>query len=295
MFHHFDAEENVGADCLVLSTELNYDFSTGPYALVTKVTRSGFKRNPKDNTKYIQLDQPSIEFEYSHAKVQDQVQTLEASSMENFSAGMAAPGTRWLDSFGEGLLSVIMETPGAWYLKRNLSPLTTPKTTPRAHLGPLECIRRTPNMNWSDSAQLLDPRGDGRLTNIVDFDRPIGLQRADGKDGWQAFHLFSSTKNRTTRGNGIRYLDLDGDGIADAMIADESLTVWYRSLEEGGFDVPVSIPLTVDEERGPRQLSTYPDELITVSDMRHCTNTQWRNLLLAELGLWPIWLQDHHG
>jgi hypothetical protein len=50
-------------------------------------------------------------------------------------------------------------------------------------------------MNWSDSAQLLDLRGDGRLTNIVDFDRPIGLQRADGKDGWQAFHLFSSPMN----------------------------------------------------------------------------------------------------
>jgi hypothetical protein len=71
------------------------------------------------------------------------------------------------------------------------------------------------------------------------------------------------------------------------MIADESLTVWYRSLEEGGFDAPVSIPLTVDEERGPRQLSTYPDELITVSDMSGDGLSDIVRIRNGEICYWP--------
>jgi hypothetical protein len=64
-----------------------------------------------------------------------------------------------------------------------------------------------------------------------------------------------------------RYLDLDGDGIADAIVPDKSVTVRYRSLDECSFSPPSSISAIINEERGSRQLFTSSEESIFFSDL----------------------------
>jgi RHS repeat-associated protein len=293
MFHHFELEPDVGENCLVSCTELEYT-PNGVYTFLNKVTRAGFKRKDANSADYVRLDQPPVEFEYSRAEVQQDIVELDSGSLQNLPAGLATPYTRWIDLYGEGLPSVLLQSPGAWYLKRNLSPiapsLNPNLVSPAALLAPLECLQYIPNTNLTGTAELaelLDLRGDGRTLNFLDFDRPLGSHATDGKEGWQDFLALQSSMNKSLRDMSVRYLDIDGDGIVDALVADESVTVCYPLLDRGGFGPPLPISTTVDEEFGPRQLFWSTDELIYLSDMSGDGLQDVVRIRNGEICYWP--------
>ena len=72
MFHHFpDDEPDVGADCLVRSTDFTYSYEEDPadarnpiFSFLLSVTQSGYKRA---RTGYLKKSLPPVEFEYSEA------------------------------------------------------------------------------------------------------------------------------------------------------------------------------------------------------------------------------------
>lgn len=90
MFHHFAGEPEVGADCLVRSTDFEYrdirksssDRRQGhPIAsFVATITPSGYKRAGAG--RYLKRSLPPLEFEYSQAEIHDDIRELDASSLE---------------------------------------------------------------------------------------------------------------------------------------------------------------------------------------------------------------------
>ena len=55
--------------------------------------------------------------------VQDAVEDVDPESLENLPIGLDGSAYRWTDLHGEGIPGILTEQAGAWFYKRNLSPI----------------------------------------------------------------------------------------------------------------------------------------------------------------------------
>ena len=149
MFHHFDGEAGVGNDCLVRSTDFAYSHEQDPgdarnpvYTFLLAVTQTGYKRH---NGGYLKRSLPPVEFEYTQPIVQDTVQEVDAESLENLPVGLDGAAYQWTDLHGEGIPGILTEQAGAWFYKRNLSPINV-----KADNGAAQRLRRSSRpSSWS--------------------------------------------------------------------------------------------------------------------------------------------------
>ena len=192
MFHHFAGEPGVGNDCLVRSTDFTYSHEQDPanarnpvYTFLLSVTQSGYKRN---NGGYLKRSLPPVEFEYTQPIVQDTVQDVDAASLENLPIGVDGAAYQWTDLHGEGIPGILTEQAGAWFYKRNLSPISERPV----EFAPLERVAAKPNLALAGGqAQFMDLAGDGQ-PDLVVLDGPMpGLYEHDDDEGWQPFRPFT--------------------------------------------------------------------------------------------------------
>jgi hypothetical protein len=118
MFHHFPDELGT-PDYLVRTTEFSYR-ETPIASFITNVTQSGYRRGP--NGSYLKRSLPSLDFDYSEAIVQQEVNEVDPESLANLPASVDGSRYQWLDLDGEGLQCVLAEEDDGWYYKRNISP-----------------------------------------------------------------------------------------------------------------------------------------------------------------------------
>lgn len=85
--------------------------------------------------------------------------------------------------------------------------------------------------------------------------------------GFGAWIPFRSRPNIDWRSANLRFIDLDGDGVADVLISGDQVFQWHRSLGKDGFDAPIIVPMAADEERGPRLVFADQNESIQLADM----------------------------
>jgi RHS repeat-associated protein len=262
MFHHFPGTEQdgVGDDCLVCSTDFTYSDEVDPtevrnpvYAFLRKVTQTGYRRN---NGGYDSRSLPSVEFGYTEPAVQETVEEVDPESLENLPIGLDGSAYRWTDLHGEGIPGILTEQAGAWFYKRNLSPiprqLDDGSERVTARFAPLETVALKPSLALAGGAEFMDLAGDG-VPDVVVLDSPTpGLHEHDGEEGWQPFRPFTSRLNRDMRDPNLRFVDLDGDGHADVLITEDEAFVWHPSLEEAGFGPARRVAQSFDEEKGPR-------------------------------------------
>src|SRR5262249_1287389 len=108
MFHHFPAEAGVGQDCLGRSTDFTDSYQEAPsearnpvYSFLRSVTQSGYKR--KADGGYIKQSLPSLDFDYSSAEINKDIQDVGGDSLENVPFGVDGALYRLIDLDGEGL------------------------------------------------------------------------------------------------------------------------------------------------------------------------------------------------
>src|SRR5262245_26905305 len=260
MFHHFPAAAGVERDCLVRSTDFTFSNEVDPtdarnpvYAFLREVTQTGYRRN--DAGGYDSASLPPVEFEYTAPIVQDVVEEVEAASLENLPVGLDGTAYRWTDLHGEGIPGVLTEQSGAWFYKRNLSPI--PQTLPnggtvvRAQFAPLETVAVKPAVGIASDAEFMDLAGDGQPDVVLMGGMTPGLYEHDDAEGWQSFRPFTSRLNRDAADGNVRLVDLDGDGHLDVLITEDQALVWHPSLGEAGFGAARRVTQKVDEEEGP--------------------------------------------
>lgn len=292
MFHHIPdlPTGEKGCDGLVRSIEFDYadlDYtqpvtiedelahqgSTRFASFIRRITQSGYVRdvtqpavveNGVEYATYLKKSLPPLEFEYSKADIQDQVQEVDAASLENLPAGLDGSTYRWVDLYGEGITGILTEQASAWFYKRNLSPISKRPV----EFAPSKCVASKPNLSIAGSqAQFMDLAGDGQ-PDLVVLDGPVpGLYEHDGKDGWRSFRPFTSRLNRDTRDPNLKFIDLTGDGRADVIVTEQDVFTWHPSRAEEGFDAAHGIHQALDEERGPRLVFDDGTQSIYLADM----------------------------
>ena len=295
MFHHFSDEADVGADCLVRSTDFEYSYEENPqdvrnpvYSFLLSVSQCGYKRS---NGGYLKRSLPPVEFEYSEPIVQETVEDVDVDSLENLPAGLDNDAYQWTDLHGEGIAGVLTEQAGAWFYKRNLSPLPVPDNgteSVRARFAPVELVALKPNLTVADNqAQFMDLAGDGQ-PDVVVMDGPLpGLYEHDEAEGWEPFRPFISRLNRDMRDPNLKLVDLDGDGHADALITEGDSLVWHASLAEEGFGSAQRVHQSFDEEKGPRLVFDDGEQSIYLADLSGDGLTDLIRIRNGEVCYWP--------
>jgi RHS repeat-associated protein len=287
MFHHFPADPDVGADCLVRSTDLTHSGPTDPtappgpeYSMLMSVTPTGYRR--ADSGGYLSKSLPPVEFSYSQPVVQDTVIQVDPRSLDNLPAGLDATVHRWVDLHGEGVSGLLTELGRAWFYKPNLSPLGD-----AVNFGPLQAVAAKPNAALSNGAQFMDLAGDGR-PDVVQLDGPTaGLYEHDDAESWHHFRPFTCGLRRDMGDPNLRLLDLDGDGLTDVLLTEDDAFVWHASLGEAGFGPAQRISQALDEELGPHLVFAEATQTVYLADLSGDGLTDLVRIRNSEVCYWP--------
>ena len=295
MFHHFPGEPDVGKDCLVRSTDFIYrdirnndeDLKKGhPIAsFIATIVQSGYKR--KDGG-YLKRSLPSLEFEYSQAKIQEEIREVDPESLENLPYGLDGAKYQWVDLDGEGISGILTEQDGGWFYKRNMSPITTRRDggeeTTAARFAPAEPVAQQPSLSGQ---QFLDLAGDGHV-DLVKFDRPHPGYYERNLDGtWAPFVPFASAPSLAWDDPNLKFVDLTGDGHADVLVSEEEVFAWYPSLAEAGFGPAEWVRQALDEEKGPRLVFADGTQSVYLADISGDGLADLVRVRNGEVCYWP--------
>jgi Salmonella virulence plasmid 65kDa B protein/FG-GAP-like repeat len=315
MFHHFPKGENgeSGYDGLVHSTEFQYDQEDPQSQLVgnpvatklVSVTQIGYDWDAAGRS-YVSKSFPPLEFTYSEAQIDPTVRTIEPESLENLSTGADDPNYRWLDLDGEGLSGILTEQAGAIFYKRNLSPINAltkdgvTQTLPK--FAPVELLTSQAGpVHGSARAQFMDLAADGHQ-DMVRLEGPLrGYYERTDFSGWESFRAFENFPNLDTRDSNLRFIDIDGDGLADILVSEDEVMAWYPSQGQGGFGLREYARNPIDEEQGPALVFHDPAQSIFLADMSGDGLTDIVRIRNGEVCYWPnlgygrVWRQGHHG
>lgn len=199
MFHHFPTELEVGANCLVRSTEFTYAHAADPsnaqhpmLARIASVIQAGHRRDSDGRRRKKTL--PPLELEFSAVQLSHRVEEADLASLENLPAGLDGASYQWVDLDGEGLSGILTQQAGALWYKRNLGPLTAldvPEPSSRARFGPAELVAEQPSLlALAGGTQLLDLNGNGNLDAVeLDGATPGFFTRA-AAGGWEGHGTF---------------------------------------------------------------------------------------------------------
>ena len=217
MFHHFPQEPGAGADCLVRSTGFtsSYEEDTANiknpvFSQILSVTQTGYKRQ---NGGYLAKSLPPLVFTYTEAVIQEEVREVDSDSLENLPIGLDGAQYQWVDLDGEGLSGILTEQAGAWFYKRNLSPLPesngSDSAKVAARFGPVELVSTKPALSLAAGhAQFMDFAGDGQ-PDVVALEGPVrGFYERTGELGWESFRPFRSFPNLDSCDANLKFIDL---------------------------------------------------------------------------------------
>jgi RHS repeat-associated protein len=251
MFHDFD---ELGAEpCLIQSLDLAYH-SVPTLTKLTSVTSTGYIRK---NGSYVSASRPPIEFDYSSAEISAEVEEVDQASLGALPIDVHGR-PRWLDLDGEGVAGAFGQIDDIWFYKRNLG---------HGRLGPLQAVATRPSPGAG--TRLVDVDGDGRLELMrIDSSGDAGFYGRAEDGGWQPFRPFTSLPDVSLDDPEVRLLDLNGDGLADALRIDGSGALrWYRSAGREGYAETATEESPLDQHGPPAFVFADATQTTFTADM----------------------------
>jgi RHS repeat-associated protein len=306
MYHRFP---DLGPEpCLVRSTEFDYrdfdytgfdpstpadvaaehahDGSTRRASFIRAVTQSGFVRdaatapfvrNGATYVTYLKKSLPAVEFDYSRATIQQDIRDVDPESLENLPAGVDGSLYQFVDLDGEGVSGILARQREAWFYKPALGD---------ARFGPVQVVTTRPAVGVAGQ-QLLDLAGDGQLDLVALSGSTPGFYERTFEEQWSLFKPFASLPDIAWNDPNLRFVDLNGDGLADVLATEQDAFVWYQSLAESGFAPSQRTFQSFDEEQGPRLVFADGMQSIYLADMSGDGLSDLVRICNREVSYWP--------
>ena len=149
---------------------------------------------------------------------------MDATDLENAPFGFAGQRHQLLDLYGEGLPAVVTNAGGAWYVKRNLG---------GGRFGPLEAARHPahPTRRRRTSSATSIATATPTCRCAAGSRASTTFARASAR--WQPFRPFAEAPQVEALGGRAQWVDLNGDGRADVVVAGTTTLTWYPSGGDG--------------------------------------------------------------
>lgn len=263
MFHHFPDQIGV-QDALTSSLVLEYN-ETPHGSFLSSCTTLGHsvQQNVEGGLRYVTKSMPPLSFQYSQLPSPEALQLKKAETANiPYLPGGALDKCEWLDLNGEGSPGILSTLESTLYFQRNRSAL-------RKEQGPcftdFQALCSQPGLPENYHLQDLDGNGFLDLMCFDKLGRPFGYFERSEADGWSDFSTLSSISSLSTSSDGTIYLDLTGDGLADALDRRslESL-MWQQSLGKLGFGPHLNSPVP---ETGPLRPQSEDRLSVKAADM----------------------------
>ena len=247
-------------------------------SLLASATQCGYRRT-KDGL--LRRALPPLEFTYSPL-------SLHAAAETHTPGGAVArlpvdaPGATavWADLDGEGVAGVLVPEPAGWYYAPNLG---------GGNFGAPRSVSSAPTLAApGHGGQLLDLSGDGQL-DLVSFRAPdSGFFERTIDGGWAPFRAFDQLPAIDWDSDRTRFIDLNGDGYTDILVADGEELTWYPSAGEAGFGPGVRVPTVLAEDRDSRLVRADGESAVFVADMSGDGLADLVRVRHNEVCYWPI-------
>ena len=289
MFHHFEAEPDVGNDCLVRSTDFTYSSEQDPtdarspvYTFLRGAFEVGYRRQ---NGGYLARSLPPLEFDYTEPVVDGTVRDVDQRSLEHLPIGVDGAVYTWVDLHGEGIAGILTEQAGAWWYTRNVSPIGEHPV----EFAATALVAEKPNVAVAaGEARFMDLDGDGQPDLVVLGGPMPGLyEHDDRRESWKSFRAFTSRLNADFDDRNLRLVDVDGDGRSDVLITEGDAFSWHAALGEEGFGPAQYFPQGVDEEQGPRLVFSDGTGSLYLADLSGDGLTDLVRIRNGECCYWP--------
>lgn len=268
-YHRFP---DLGGARLVRSTRLDYDenvFAT----LLTSVAVTGHDGVASAALPPVQLGYQAFVFDHT-------VRPVDQESLDGLEGGLAG-GARFVDLDGDGAPGVLIPHEHGWLYKRNEG---------GGDLGPALAERSLPRPgDLTARQQLLDVGGDGNLDVVsLDPSLPGFFERVSsrGTGRFDAFRPFRSTPRIDATGANVRFLDVDGDGFADLVVAEDDAWLVFPARGKDGFGAPVRWPAPRDDG-GSVVVFASGDESIHLADLTGDGLADVVRVRASEVCYWP--------
>jgi RHS repeat-associated protein len=224
---------------------------------------------------------PPLEFTYSHAVVHEEVHALAATDLPGLPVGIHGAGYQWVDLDGEGLSGVLAEEAGAWRYAANLG---------GGRFGHGRVVAPVPARRAlaQGGQRLIDLDGNGAL-DVAEFSGPTpGFyeRRHHLDEDWKAFVPFVSLPHIRWDDPNLRFIDLSGDGYADALVTEDDVFVWYPSMAEQGFGA-AELARPPEGELGTRLVFADGTQTLFLADMCGDGLADIVRIRNAEVCYWP--------
>ncbi|HEU5134851.1 MAG TPA: SpvB/TcaC N-terminal domain-containing protein [Steroidobacteraceae bacterium] len=283
MFHHFAEVPALGANALVRSLRIRYaaagaleDPQQPGYSQIEAIEPWAHERHA--DGRLLSRQAPPVEFRYSQPRIDTTVRGISAADLPGLPVGTQGPGVQWVDLDGEGLSGVLSDDGESWRYAQNLG---------EGRFAPSRVVATTPAKRaLSRGQRLMDLDGDGAI-DVVEFEGTApGYHERDPARGWTAFVPFARLPRIAWDDPNLRFVDLTGDGHADALITEDEVFTWYPSLAEQGFDAAETVR-PPGSERGTRLVFADGTQTMFLADMCGDGLTDIVRIRNGEVCYWP--------
>ncbi len=275
MYHLFP---ELGADpCLARSLDFAYDERPVGTRLVS-ATQTGYVRQGKT---YAPKSLPPMDMTYTERVLDGTIRLVDdPDALRELTGGVDGAVRQWTDFEGDGLAGVLSEQAGGWYYKRNLG---GGRLAPAALAAPAPSGAKLAG----GGQRLMDLTGEG-VSDLVRFDDAApGFYGRDGGGEWKPFRAFPSHPKIDWKDPNLRFVDVDGDGRPDVLIAQDEVFRWHASLGPDGFAPAEAAAKPRDEETGAALVFADGTETIFLADMSGDGLTDVVRVRNGEVCYWP--------